>query len=105
MSKRVSEILSWYGSDNPGTLMNLSRILNHGRLGGTGKVVIGPGQAHVLAFGDGSPSGPTWMQLWSLTEKQSLWQCTKMMNRETDRRRQIDALRVASLATQGRSDD
>jgi len=42
MSKRVSEILSWYGSDNPGTLMNISRILNHGRLGGTGKVVILP---------------------------------------------------------------
>jgi class I fructose-bisphosphate aldolase len=42
MSKQVKEILSWYGSDNPGTLMNLSRILNHGRLGGTGKVVILP---------------------------------------------------------------
>ena len=42
MSKRVSEILSWYGADNPGTLMNISRILNHGRLGGTGKVVILP---------------------------------------------------------------
>ena len=42
MSKRVKEILSWYGADNPGTLMNLSRILNHGRLGGTGKVVILP---------------------------------------------------------------
>ncbi len=43
MSKRVKEILSWYGADNPGTLMNLSRILNHGRLGGTGKVVSLPG--------------------------------------------------------------
>jgi len=42
MSKRVKEILGWYGSDNPGTLMNLSRILNHGRLGGTGRVVILP---------------------------------------------------------------
>ncbi|MCP5057698.1 MAG: class I fructose-bisphosphate aldolase [bacterium] len=42
MSKRVNEILSWYGSDNPGTLTNLARILNHGRLGGTGKVVILP---------------------------------------------------------------
>jgi class I fructose-bisphosphate aldolase len=38
----VREILSWYGSDNPGTLANLARILNHGRLGGTGKVVILP---------------------------------------------------------------
>ncbi|MAE93260.1 MAG: fructose-bisphosphate aldolase [Deltaproteobacteria bacterium] len=42
MSKRVKEILSWYGSDNPGTLTNLARILNHGRLGGTGKLVILP---------------------------------------------------------------
>ena len=42
MSKRVTEILSWYGSDNPGTLNNLARILNHGRLGGTGKLVILP---------------------------------------------------------------
>jgi len=38
----VREILSWYGSDNPGTLTNLSRLLNHGRLGGTGKLVILP---------------------------------------------------------------
>ena len=42
MKKRVREILSWYGSDNPGTLSNLARILNHGRLGGTGKLVILP---------------------------------------------------------------
>ncbi len=42
MSKRVKEILSWYGSDNPGTLANLARLLNHGRLGGTGKLVILP---------------------------------------------------------------
>ncbi|PYS95361.1 MAG: class I fructose-bisphosphate aldolase [Acidobacteria bacterium] len=42
MTERVREILSWYGSDNPGTLTNLSRLLNHGRLGGTGKVVILP---------------------------------------------------------------
>jgi class I fructose-bisphosphate aldolase len=40
--KRVKEILSWYSADNPGTLNNLARILNHGRLGGTGKVVILP---------------------------------------------------------------
>jgi class I fructose-bisphosphate aldolase len=39
---RVKEILSWYGSDNPGTLTNLARLLNHGRLGGTGKLVILP---------------------------------------------------------------
>jgi class I fructose-bisphosphate aldolase len=39
---RVKEILSWYGSDNPGTLTNLDRIMNHGRLAGTGKLVILP---------------------------------------------------------------
>src|SRR6266496_645155 len=39
---RVREILSWYGSDNPGTLTNLARMLNHGRLAGSGKVVILP---------------------------------------------------------------
>ncbi len=42
MTERVKEILSWYGSDNPGTLTNLARILNHGTLGGTGKFVILP---------------------------------------------------------------
>ncbi len=42
MNDRIREILSWYSSDNPGTKTNLARILNHGRLGGTGKVVILP---------------------------------------------------------------
>jgi class I fructose-bisphosphate aldolase len=42
MSHRVKEILSWYGSDNPGALTNLSRLLNHGKLAGTGKLVILP---------------------------------------------------------------
>ena len=42
MTPRVREILSWYGSDNPGTLTNLARLLNTGRLGGTGKLVILP---------------------------------------------------------------
>ena len=41
-SVRVHEILSWYGSDNPGVKANLARLLNSGRLGGTGKVVILP---------------------------------------------------------------
>ncbi len=41
-TKRVKEILSWYSADNAGTLANLARILNHGRLGGTGKLVILP---------------------------------------------------------------
>lgn len=42
MTPRVKEILSYYESDNPGTKANLSRILMHGRLGGTGKVAILP---------------------------------------------------------------
>ncbi|MEO6379139.1 MAG: class I fructose-bisphosphate aldolase [Caulobacteraceae bacterium] len=42
MTPRVNEILSWYGADNVGTLTNLARLLNHGRLGGTGKLVILP---------------------------------------------------------------
>ena len=41
-SHRVKEILSWYASENPGTLTNLARLLNHGRLAGTGKLVILP---------------------------------------------------------------
>jgi fructose-bisphosphate aldolase, class I len=41
-SSRVREILGWYGSDNPGTLTNLARLLNHGRLAGTGRFVILP---------------------------------------------------------------
>ena len=42
MTDRVREILSWYNSENPGVLTNLARILNHGRLGGTGRMVILP---------------------------------------------------------------
>jgi len=42
MSDRVREILSWYSSDNPGTLANLYRMLMHGRLAGTGKMVMLP---------------------------------------------------------------
>ncbi len=42
MTPRVREILNWYGADNPGTLTNLARIMNHGRLAGTGKMVILP---------------------------------------------------------------
>ena len=39
---RTDEILGWYGADNPGTLTNLSRILNQGKLGGTGRLIILP---------------------------------------------------------------
>jgi fructose-bisphosphate aldolase, class I len=42
MNDRIREILSWYDSENPGVLTNLARMLNHGRLGGTGKMVILP---------------------------------------------------------------
>lgn len=42
MTPRVREILSWYGSDNPGVLTNLARMMNHGKLAGTGKLVILP---------------------------------------------------------------
>ena len=40
--KRIDQILSWYRGENPGTLTNLARMLNHGTLGGTGKMVILP---------------------------------------------------------------
>ena len=39
---RVKEILSWYGSDNPGVKANLARLLNTGALAGTGRLVILP---------------------------------------------------------------
>jgi len=42
MNDRIREILSWYDSENPGVRTNLARMLNHGRLGGTGKMVILP---------------------------------------------------------------
>ena len=42
MTPRVREILSWYGADNPGVLANLARMLNHGTLAGSGKMVILP---------------------------------------------------------------
>ncbi|HJL44054.1 MAG TPA: class I fructose-bisphosphate aldolase [Myxococcales bacterium LLY-WYZ-16_1] len=42
MSDRVREISSWYSSENPGVLNNLARLMNHGRLAGTGKFVILP---------------------------------------------------------------
>jgi class I fructose-bisphosphate aldolase len=52
LTARVKEILSWYGSESPGVLTNLSRILMHGRLGGTGKLVI-------LPVDQGFEHGPT----------------------------------------------
>ena len=42
MANRVDEILSWYGSDNPGVLKNLRWMMDTGTLAGTGKMVILP---------------------------------------------------------------
>jgi class I fructose-bisphosphate aldolase len=42
ITERVKQILSWYQSDNPGTLANLYRLLMTGKLAGTGKLVILP---------------------------------------------------------------
>jgi fructose-bisphosphate aldolase, class I len=42
MTKRVREILSYYDSDNGSVRNNLSRMLNNGKLAGTGKFVILP---------------------------------------------------------------
>ena len=42
INARVKKILSWYESDNPGTKTNLARLLMHGKLAGTGKLVILP---------------------------------------------------------------
>lgn len=42
LTDRVKQILSYYTSENPGTLTNLVRLLNHGNLAGTGKLVILP---------------------------------------------------------------
>src|SRR5580658_6651168 len=51
MSDAVSRILDFYESDNPGTKANIARILLHGRLGGTGRVLI-------LPVDQGSEHGP-----------------------------------------------
>ena len=51
-TRTVDEILSWYHGQNPGVLTNMSRILNHGRLAGTGRLVI-------LPVDQGFEHGPT----------------------------------------------
>lgn len=51
-TRTVDEIMSWYAGQNPGVLTNLYRLLNHGRLAGTGKVVI-------LPVDQGFEHGPT----------------------------------------------
>jgi class I fructose-bisphosphate aldolase len=42
ITPKVKEILSWYEGENPGVKGNLARLLMHGRLAGTGKLVILP---------------------------------------------------------------
>lgn len=42
LTRKVKEILSWYESDCPGSKANLARMLMHGKLGGSGKMVILP---------------------------------------------------------------
>jgi len=51
-SARVREILSWYSSDNAGVKTNLARLMNTGRLAGTGKFMI-------LPVDQGFEHGPT----------------------------------------------
>lgn len=52
MSNRIAEILSWYSSEPPGSVANLYRLLHHGRLAGTGKMVV-------LPVDQGFEHGPT----------------------------------------------
>jgi class I fructose-bisphosphate aldolase len=42
ITQRVKKILDGYEGENPGTKANLARILMHGKLGGTGRLVILP---------------------------------------------------------------
>src|SRR5690349_14599925 len=42
MTKRAREILDFYRSENAGVLSNIARMINHGKLAGTGKFVILP---------------------------------------------------------------
>lgn len=42
MNDRIREMVRWYASENPGVRTNLARMLNHGRLAGTRKMVILP---------------------------------------------------------------
>jgi class I fructose-bisphosphate aldolase len=42
ISQKVKRILDNYESDNPGTKANLARMLMHGKLGGSGRMIILP---------------------------------------------------------------
>ena len=52
MTQEVKNILANYAGENPGVLTNLARIMNHGTLAGTGKMVI-------LPVDQGFEHGPT----------------------------------------------
>jgi class I fructose-bisphosphate aldolase len=42
LTPKVKEILSWYEGENAGVKGNLARLMMHGRMGGSGKLVILP---------------------------------------------------------------
>jgi class I fructose-bisphosphate aldolase len=42
LTPKVKEILSWYEGEAPGVKTNMARLLMHGRMGGSGKLVILP---------------------------------------------------------------
>ena len=57
LPKKITDILECYDSESPGVKTNLARLLMHGKLGGTGKVIIlpidqgfehGPGRAFAV---------------------------------------------------------
>lgn len=52
ITPRTKEILSWYGSENPGVLTKLATLLSTGNLAGKGKMVI-------LPVDQGFEHGPT----------------------------------------------
>ena len=61
LTDRVQEILSWYPSASPGVRANIARLLNHGQLKGTGRLVILPvdqGFEHgpAVSFAPNSPA-------------------------------------------------
>ena len=59
MNDRIREILSWYGSDNAGTRTNLARLLSHGKLAGSGKLVMNTGAATTSYLGGITASAGT----------------------------------------------
>lgn len=42
LTDKVREVLSWYDGERPGVKASLARMLMHGRMGGSGKLVILP---------------------------------------------------------------